>query len=330
MEQISVANSKIHMINPRYLDLGLGFSHVLDLLGLWNTTELFDSLNTAGIICPLVAVDSDSSIRRGWLRLLDGFKRLEWAKQKGLEAVPVVTVQMTNKSLLLFLISKHAPVLKSCVSKALFLRFLLQIGINRQTVIDKAMKFLGLQAHRGLLEKHLRIAELPKKLLVFCHHKDFSLKRCLNLAYQPRPLLERIMDLEGQISISASLLQELCDSISEIVKRKEMDVEEFFQIDEIKEIIDSDLERSYKTNLLRQVIKRLRYPTLTKIHEELNNIEKQYLASLPFKVKWDETLENRKLIITASITHVDEFSRLRASFSSPEAKEGIKRLLSYF
>ncbi len=330
MEQVSIANSKIHVINPGHIDLGLDFSYVLDLIGLWNTTRLFDSLEMSGIVCPLVAVDTDLSTRKGSLKLIDGFKRLEWARQKDLEKIPVATVHMTNMDLLVFFLSKYAPMLKSCVSKALFLRFLLKVGANRQAVVDKAMKSLGLQAHKGLLEKYLRIAQLPERFLAFCHKKDFSLKRCLNFTYQPRALLERIMDLEGQISLSASLLQEVCDSISEIIRRKEIDVEEFFQLDEIKGIIDSDLECSYKTGLLRQAIRRLRYPAVTRIQKELCDIEKQYLASLPFKVKWDETLENRKLIITASIKQIDEFSRLRASFSSPEAKEGIKRLLSYF
>ncbi len=332
MERVSTVTPEVSLISFKGLDLSLDFSGVLELLGLWDTAEFFDSLDISGILCPLVIVDARASgnFVNGPYKLVDGFKRLAWARRKGLDTIPVTRAQMTDRGLLAFLLSKYVHLLKTCVARALFLKFLLQIGIDDQAIIDVAMRPLGLQAYKGLLEKHLRIADLPEELLTFCHKKDFSLKRCLNFTYQPRQLLVKIMALEDRISLSASFLQELCDSISEIMKRNEMAVEEFFQIEEVKEVLGSDIDRSSKTNLFRQVIRRLRYPILSKIQRELKEIEKEYLGPFPFEVKWDESLENRRLRIIASIKHIGELSDFRSSLSNPKAEEGIKRLLSYF
>ena len=335
MEQLSVITPETAMTEPEALDRSLDFSEHLKLIGLFDTSSLYKSLDATGIACPLLATQAKQTNNSGrnkksFFTLLDGFKRLSWAQDKGLHTVPVIIINSNIKERLLFLISKHAKILDTCIAKALFLKFLLDAGFQQDLIVQEAMEPIELQPYKALFERYLRVADLPPKVLAFCHKKDFSLKRCLNLTYLPKTLLLAVMDLEGQISLSASLLQELCDTISEVTRREEMEIKDFFELKEIKAILSSDKDRTLKTNLLRQAIRKMRFPTLTKIQNELKKVEKEYLANLPLKVVWDNTLENRKLTISAIISSEQEFYELERALSSSHTKKGIKKLLSYF
>ena len=328
MDQLPHPSKEISIVETEALDLNLGFSLKLRELGLWKTEHLFSSLQTSGILEPiLVAYEQDSS---GPALLIDGFKRLMWARDRGISHLSAMDTSLSPRELLLFLLQKHCNALTSCALIALFLDFVAERGFDSHLILNEIMPALGLQGHAKLLEKYRRVATLPVKVLTLCHKKDFSLKRCINLTHQPRQLLERLIELEGKLSLSASLFQELCDAISDILKREGLSVEEFFQRKEIIEILEAGQDRATTTRLFRSYIRKLRNPLLTSYQRELQKIHKTYFSSAPFHVKWDETLENRRIEISSSVTDIEELRNLSKAISSEKTQKGVKELLSRF
>ncbi len=309
------------------LNHALGFSLKLKELGLWQTGPLFSSLDTSGILEPVLILKNREKASE---LLLDGFKRLEWARSRDIETVPVIKLNLLKKDALSYLLQKHGHELTSCSLIALFLDFLERAGFGQETIIEKVMPSLGLQGHRGLLKKYQRVASLPVDVLALCHEKDFSLKRCLNLTHQPSQLLERLTGLGDRLALSASLFLELCDSISDIMRRDEISVEAFFDKEEIRKILESDSDRATTTKLFREHVRKLRNPILTGLQEELEKIDNSYFKSAPFSIRWDKTLENKRIEIKASITDVSQLPTLSQTLSSEKTRKGIKKLLSYF
>ncbi len=332
MERPSPPFEKTSVIAPKRLDQTLDFSRVLEELSVWDTSLLFQSLEENSILTPiLVAKINHMEGIEGALMVIDGFKRLKWALEQGLNEVPVLKAgDMTRRQVLLLLLSRYSGHLKTCATKALFLNHLSETGFPKNLLMDLAMKEIGLQPFGGLFEKYLRVSTLPKEVLRFCHEKDLSLKRCLNLTHQPKLLLEKIIRLRHKISISANLLLELTDNISDILKRDEITAEEFFEKEEIKKILSNEMDTNQRTRLFRQMVKEMRHPLLTRLQGELQNIQNNYFKNSPLLVKWDETLENKKVTISASVSHLSELSDIVDAISSAKTKEGIKKILSHF
>ncbi len=329
MERPSPPFEKTVVIAPKRLDQALDFSRVLEDLSVWDTSLLFQSLEENSILTPILVAKINHM--EGDFLVIDGFKRLRWALKKRLTEVPVLnTGTMTRRQVLLLLLSRYSGHLKTCATKALFLNHLSEAGFPKDLLMDLAMKGLGLQPFGGLLEKYLRVSTLPKEVLRFCHEKDLSLKRCLNLTHQPRRLLEKIIRLRNRVSISASLLLELTDNISDILKRDEITAEEFFEKEEIKQIFSREMDINQRTRLFRKTVKQMRYPLLTRLQGELQDIQKDYFKNSPFMVRWDETLENKKVTISASVSDLSQLSDIVDAISSAKTKEGIKKILSRF
>ncbi len=329
MERPSPPFEKTVVIAPKRLDQTLDFSRILEELSVWDTSLLFQSLEENSILTPILVAKIKHI--EGALMVIDGFKRLRWALEQGLTEVPVLKAgEMTRRQVLLLLLSRYSGHLKTCATKALFLNHLSEAGFPKDLLMDLAMRGLGLQPFWGLLEKYLRVSTLPKEVLRFCHEKDLSLKRCLNLTHQPRRLLEKIIRLRHKISISASLLLELTDNISDILKRDEITAEEFLEQEEIKQILSQEMDINQRTRLFRQMVKEMRYPVLTRLQGELQDIQNNYFKNSPLLIRWDETLENRKVTISASVSDLSQLSDIVNAISSAKTKEGIKKILSYF
>ena len=329
MERPSPPFEKTVVIAPKRLDQTLDFSRILEELSVWDTSLLFQSLEENSILTPILVAKIKHI--EGALMVIDGFKRLRWALEQGLTEVPVLKAgEMTRRQVLLLLLSRYSGHLKTCATKALFLNHLSEAGFPKDLLMDLAMRGLGLQPFGGLLEKYLRVSTLPKEVLRFCHEKDLSLKRCLNLTHQPRRLLEKIIRLRHKISISASLLLELTDNISDILKRDEITAEEFFENGQIRQVLSQEMDINQRTRLFRQMVKEMRYPVLTRLQGELQDIQNNYFKNSPLLIRWDETLENRKVTISASVSDLSQLSDIVNAISSAKTKEGIKKILSYF
>ncbi len=329
MERLSHPSEKIFLIVPDRLDLSLDFSQILEKLGVEDSSNLIKSLDENSILSPILTAGFQGGEKP--LLVIDGFKRLRWARGRGLARLPVLRTGIMDKErLILFLLAKYSGGLKGCAAKALFLDYLVRAGFHRSLLTGMAMDALGLEKHGGLLDRYLRVAELPGEILRFCHEKDFSLKKCLNLTYQPRQLLEKIIESRRRISLSASLLLELCDNITDIMRRDQIDTHEFFQRQDVKEVLCTRMDIGQRTRLFRQLVIRLRFPVLTRLQDEVGRVSRAYFHDSPFSVRWDETLENRKITLSVTLRDLSELSELKEALSSSETEEGLKRLLSYF
>ena len=299
----------------------------LKRLGLWETDNLFSSLDRTGILVPVLADE-----RHGVLHLIDGFKRVVWSRSRGVPSVPVriVPADITAEEIFIILLSAQEIYLKkSPVLKARFLSFVKEAGVPEETIVHQFMPMLQLGHDRALLKKYLKISGLPDDVLLFCHQKGFSLKRCLNLANHKRELLTRFFHLRGSIAISASLAEEMLNNMNDYLRREAKDPEYLFARQDIQGILKSDMAVNEKTQALRSLLRELRFPTLSRIERQMDDIARGLPDLRHLSVSWDRSLENRRITITGTVQSLEDFRTLLGDISRPEMFDGIKALLHY-
>ncbi len=322
----------LEKIAPRRLLEGnqpYGFSLRLRELGLWDERWPAESLEQAGMLTPVLVKKAKDS--PGGFHILDGFKRLFWADSAGMPAVSCLLTApgLSLEDCWLAVLSAHKEVLGTTAIKAVFLETLDRSGVPRETTTKRFMPLLGLGPSDDLLRKYLRIARLPASVLVFCHQKRLSAKRCLNLTHHKRGLLEHFFARSSSLSLSASLTGELLDNINDILRRDDLSPEDFFSSPEMVRILEGETDIRTRTRRFRQAVRNLRFPVLTKIEREMEHARKRFLSDRPFSVSWDRALENRAVNLTALVRSPEEFLKLVQALEEEDTLKGIEAILSH-
>ncbi len=305
------------------------FSLYLKKLGLWDEKWPESSLESCGILSPVLAKRSGKNPQN--VHVLDGFKRVYWASSRGMASISCVFVPGSISEyeawMIVFAAQKH--VLCSSALKAAFLQHLEKSGVSRETIINKFMPALELGPSEHLLKKYLKIAGLPEKVLSFCHSKGFSAKRCLNLSHHKKGLLESFFSRSHSLSLSARLAEELLNDINDILRREGISPEEFFCEPEIAKIFQDRTDNRIRTERLRDAVRKRKFPVLTSIERQMEKAKQRLLDERSFRVSWDRTLENRAINLSASVKSPREFMQLVRELEQEDTLEGIRILLSF-
>ena len=297
----------------------------LKAIGLWTIKDLGPSLQIAVLANPILLISLNDNYC-----LLDGYKRLEIAQKLGMENVPAITIdEITNKQIILYLLFNNMNNLTSAASKAVFLAHALDSEVDIDFILKNIMPKLDLGSNKQLLEKYIKISNLPQNILSFCHKKGVSFKKTLHFTTYNLELLNWLFHVEEKLTLTASICRELLENINDILRRDEIEFEQFLKLTEIKDIFNKDLEPSRRTNLLREKVKALRYPEWTNLNNKMKKIKKEYFIDSPLDVAWDESLENRRLLLKGEITSCEDLETFKNALKSKKLDKGIKKLLSY-
>ena len=294
----------------------------LKKIGLWPEEKIDSSFQTYILSNPVLLKEQC---------LIDGYKRLYAAKQLSIKTIPaIVSKEFYMEQIALYLLFDNLNTLTSAASKAIFLSHLYECDIDIDFILKNIMAKLGLGPNRGLLEKYIKIATLPQNVLFFCHKKGISFKKTLNFTTFKPELLNWLFNMQGKLALTVSICHELLENINDILRRDDIELDQLLTLSEIKNIIDdNNLEPNRRTNLLRSKIKSLRYPKWTKLNTQMKEIKKQFFKDSPVDIVWDESLENRKLLIKSELTSQEDLEALKKALNSKKVDEGIKRLFYY-
>jgi hypothetical protein len=251
------------------------------------------------------------------------------SREKASVPVRIVPADITLEEIFLVVLSAQETSLKSPVLKTRFLSFVKNAGIPEEAMVRQFMPMLQLGRNEALLKKYLKISMLPDEVLLFCHQKGFSLKRCLNLANHKRDLLTRFFSLRDSLAISASLAEEMLDNMNDYLRREGKTPDYLFARPDVQNILQSDMTVSKKTQALRSLLRTLRFPMLSRIEREMHDIARNRFDSRHLSISWDRSLENRRITITGVVQSLEDFRALVEDISKPETIDGIKTLLHY-
>jgi hypothetical protein len=288
--------------------------------------NLLLSFEASGIINPICVLKD----RNNTYHLIDGIKRIDFAKKKNLDKVDAALLPRSTppeEVMNIMLSSKINEINESVMNKVQFICFALSSGASEQWVLTSLYKPFGFRPHSGFLQESKRINNLPTEVKRFFHEKKFSFKQILNLTHLPEDILQRIISWKSMLQLTASILEELAAHIRDYVKERGISFQHFLEEPEIKEVITSDLSPRDKTEKLRKLIRLKRYPVLSETNARIQRAVEEMGLPKGISVNWDNTLENRNIDFVIHIQDPDKWEETIKSLNKSDIQKKIKKIL---
>ncbi len=284
------------------------------------------SFSFLGILMPLL-VYAD---RNGQYHLIDGERRLCFARKKGLKEIKarILPPETPVEALLDYLLYQlRDEVQRSAMNGIGFIHFAVKTGISVDWIFQSLSRLPGFRPDRRFIGEVEKIMDLPLPFRRFCHEKRYSLKQVRNLAALPMEIIHLLMEWEDDLHLTASVLDEIGSGLRDCIRREKVDLEEFVKTSGFEDVITSGLSPREKTEEIRRILRERRYPVLSEANRRIE--ERFERINLPegVSVRWDRTLENREVKVELSMRSADEWERISGLLRAEALKRAIEETL---
>ncbi|RJQ54838.1 MAG: hypothetical protein C4526_04625 [Nitrospiraceae bacterium] len=292
----------------------------------FDKTGLEDSFANMGIIHPVI-IQSDKG---GQLHLIDGRKRIQFALRNHFNEISAVILPDTTPVTDIFtfiLCNKRSGIEQSIMNKVRFICFAMDRDSPESWILNFLCPAFGFRPYSDFLKDCRRVNALPDELKLFCHEKKFSLKQILNLTHYPEEILSQLMAWRPDIQLTASIMDEIASNLKDYLRAQNKTIADFPGEPGVAEIMGSTQSPRDKTERLRELIRRKRFPVLSGVQVKMDKTVEGLNLPREISLEWDRTLENKNVDVTVHLKDIKEFDGLLDKVSSPEMKKALENLL---
>lgn len=266
------------------------------------------------ILYPLLVSETESGYR-----IVYGHHLLRQFANSGFNTVPSIVVKTTNpRDTLVTAINYHqniGDVLPSALSKILL--FMERHQLSRD---PELVRLLKIKDYIDFYDELKRINSFPQPIKDYLDLKKAPLRTCYLTSIVACSSEDFVLSLIEKLSPSLAVYTEIINGVYEISRREGLDVA---SVVAEHNLIDS-IERGNLTSL-REQVKRLYYPTVSGLNDEIESeIEKLRLPA-GVKLTWDRTLERKALSINIEFDSIN-YKNLKGLLSSKFYND-LKKLL---
>ncbi|MBI5097982.1 MAG: ParB/RepB/Spo0J family partition protein [Nitrospirae bacterium] len=288
--------------------------------------SLEDSFKQVGVLYPVI-VYRDGNNK---FHLIDGRKRIHYAKQTAEEAIPAIVLTDTAEItdiITLMLCNRIKDIEQGVMNKILFVCFAMYLKAPEPWILNSLCTSFGFKPYSEFLKDCERINNLPAEMKLFCHEKRFSMKQIINLTHYPGDILLQLMEWKAVLQLTTSILDEIASNLKDYLKSQDMTIKEFISEPEVREIIQSPLSSRDKTGRLRQLIHMKRFPVLSGTNARIGEKVSQLNLPKGISINWDRTLENKNVDITVHVEEPEKMIKLMDTLNSAQMKQLVKDIL---
>ena len=285
-----------------------------------------DSFDKLGILNPVI-VQRDEE---GRLHLIDGIKRIQYAKQNGMTLVDTVVLPgetLVTDIITFILCGKREDIGSSVMNRVQFICFANSLNAPEEWMLESLCVPLGLKPHPGTLRACEHINAMPKELRSFCHDKKFSFKQLINLASYPDDLLGLLVEWNSALQFTASTMDEVASNLRSWLRSENKGIADLINDAEIREILDSSMDPRDKTERLRQLIRIRQFPILSGVNSKIEKIVSDLRLPKEIGIKWDRTLENKNASLSININDPQKWQNIIDALGSKEVRDALKEIL---
>jgi len=256
------------------------------------------SISRLGVVNPVILQPL-----QGMYRIVVGFGRFFAAKQLKLSFIParVLKDDLPPSQILKFILLLHSRKF-SLAEKARLIKIMNLSGLSSKQIVREFGSYLEVNSQE-IVRAYLKISNYHPGFLSYLSTHGVSLKHSLSaegLSFQEQGFF---LFLANSLSLKGYDLNDILTDLREIAmleRKKVLTVVKDLKIPEILE--DPTLTRSQKINKIKKIIKKERFPILSKINQNLEKISKKLKFTPGTEVTWDSKLEEPGLKISFRIT----------------------------
>ena len=282
-----------------------------------------DSIDRYGILSPLHII----KFRNQYL-LLDGYVRLNWAKDHCIHKVPVVCHDSENKGRVLFDIIRaiKSQLSQSPLIQAQLFKYL-SLHIDYQLTVSDYLP--SNMSEHSYLKSILYLSKLDDAILAFCQAKQFSYTHCKKLSLCLPEVLSDLVELDPKLQWSASSF--LIATSYFINKRKiKVTIKSLFE-----SFIDTCDQSKFESSVpkVRQqmfllFLKEYHRPELSYYHDKISRYIDSLNLDKSVSIEWDKSLELHEFVLKLKCFNKGELYR-SLSLLDADTCHHIDGLLDY-
>ncbi len=264
--------------------------------------KLILSIQKVGLLTPpLVALRDKHFI------LVTGWKRVLACIKLSLSPVPVFFLEEEDdlKTFLVAFYENLATREFSLLEKAEILRRLKKFGEDEKSIVKHYLALLDIPSALSNLESFLAFSGIEPEVKRIIHKKNIpfsSVKLLVGFTAQERKLLLPLLLPAGQ-----SKLKGILEDLKEISRRNDIPSQKILSSKEILDIMESEkLSPLQKTDKVRQILRKKRYPALSLREESFDSLLKKLGLPKTVKVKPSPFFEEDNFMVNFSFENSEE------------------------
>jgi len=280
---------------------------------------LLSSIERRGILTPVVLFDGE----RG-LQAAAGFRRLEAARQLGLATVPALLRGEGPAALFLEAVEEQAGQELNLREKARAVAVAHQLGWPVQRIAAQLCPALGVQAHRGLVDKLLKLREIPAPLFDSFVAKGFSLRQCLPYCSLDPAEGEQLARIAAHLGLGSRRLERATAWLLEISRREELPLARVVEELAILAPFEPGQQaRAQRTALGR--LERRRMPESSARRQEVERLCGELGGGL--RVAFDPTFAAESIEVALRVHDLGDLERARAELGEQRVRRILGEIL---
>lgn len=245
----------VRLNDLNWLDETFAISNFVPLGRLQTSLQSFGMLST-----PWIWTKPDGS-----KVIVDGFKRLAWARRQGMIQVECAVFPAEYDSGKLMVERIEAKLFESTINTAEKAQIISKLAgtCPEQTVLEAYLPRLGVAPQSGKLEEWIRLAHSSRELLAAAALDEISERAALELVGWERQSQTEMVSILSELRCSASIQWEILERVREIAVREETTAMQVLSdAGLVRNLRDPKKNHREKTQLVRAWLYQRRYPRI--------------------------------------------------------------------
>ncbi|MCX7766079.1 MAG: ParB N-terminal domain-containing protein, partial [Candidatus Sumerlaeia bacterium] len=244
------------------------------------SSHFIKAIKNAGIISPPLLEKFDFTGAEKY-RIITGWRRVRAAQKLSLKQIPAFVLNSPEEKLVVI---RQRLLISLCDNLACRHFNLVEIahwlaklssGFPTSLIIRRFMPLFEISQSVELLQRYLQLATAREEIKNLAADGLVSLKDALILNALPKSDCNAFLRLAKQLNLGVNLRREFLQLIKEICHREGLSFTELLQREEILQIVSSAQSQIEKTEQLRNLLHRWRFPRMTQAEEMFEKLNSQ-------------------------------------------------------
>ena len=201
--------------------------------------------------------------------------------------------------------------------------------LDEKQMANKSVAIFNTRLNERFIKDLLNIASLPDLAIKLLHQGNISLKTAKKMLLFEKEVIKNFLKIFSIIKASNNKQLEIIQYINEICKRDSINLEVFFQNQEILDILfDEKSEPVLKTKLLRNYLFKKRFPALFNTRQEVQKKINNLKLGNNIKLLPPENFENPNYLISFTAKDYNEFNANILNLNKIKENNEIKKIFT--
>lgn len=291
-------------------------------------TKLRSSIERVGLIQPVLLRD-----RGDRYQIVCGFRRVSVARDLGTSEIEARVVEQEERDeFQLFVFSLHDNLTTrgfNVLETSIALKKLVHgFGVDRARVIREFLPLLSQETNEKVLSTYLSLGEMEKEIKEYVLNEKVSRSNIRMLANFTAEDRGAILSLVSPLKLTESRLKEVLTLLGETAQRDHLTIAKIIGHPEIGAILGRpELTPSQKTERLREVLLKTRYPRMHRLEEDFQR--KRRGLNLPPQISLHHSpyFEGKGLRLEFQFGSIEEYRKIVSSLASLEENKELRQML---